>query len=677
MTLDYLKTSLFKALQYFSIYASIALLFLWLVSGLELFIYKGSHFLPLDYFSLLKSSIFIDTVFWAQWIFILFLVFLPIFLLHQKTAKIFLGGVWMLFFIIHLSLINYFNTSLVLLGADLFGYSLQDIKQTVGASGGVSLIALLGLLLILGLFLWALFLVPKKWKAPKAFAIALPLVSLLVYTSGISSRVAEPQLGSDFANNLVINKTQHFFKEAANYFFDPGFEVDIYADNYLGGPGSKHMSDVKMVDYVDDAYPFLHAKPDSDVLSPFFSPKLKAPNIVILIVEGLGRAFTNEGAYLGNFTPYLDSLSQNSLYWKNFLSNGGRTFAVLPSIIGSLPFAENGFLALENAMPKENSLISLLKNHGYQTSFYYGGDASFDGMKGYLNKNGIDYIFDEETFPSSYKKLPANNNFSWGYGDGELYRYYLNSQQADSLAKPKLNILLTNTTHSPFVLYDEEYYGKKFEQRLEALGFDTEKKEDYKAYAKQYATVLYADDAIKYFMEAYRQREDYENTIFLITGDHRLPEIPLSTKIDRYHVPLLIYSPLLSRTAEMASVSSHFDIAPSLLNYLGNNHQVPLPDYVSFMGQGLDTVRKFRSVQQIPLMQTKTDLVDFVMGDFHLNGNNLYQLNDNLGEVLVENPEKQRELQAAFSAFKRRNIKLTEKAPLVPDSSYTKYNGNY
>lgn len=674
MTLDHLKSPLFKALQSFSIYAIIALLFIWLISGLELLIYNDSHFLPLGFFSLLKSSVLIDTLFWLQWVFVLFLVFLPFYFLHQKAAKIFLGGIWVLFFMVHLSLISYFNSSLVLLGADIFGYSISDIQQTVGASGGVSFISVLILLLFLAFFLWALYTVPKKWQAPKAFAIAVPVVSFLVYTTGIASGVAEPKLNSDFANNVVINKSQYFFREAANYLFETGYEVDIYADDYLGGPGLEGVTDIEMVEYVDDAYPFLHARPKTDVLSPFFNPKEKAPNIVVLIIEGLGRAFTNEGAYLGNFTPYLDSLSRNSLYWKNFLSNGGRTFAALPSILGSSPFAENGFLGLENHMPKENSLINLLKNHGYTTSFYYGGDASFDGMKAYLSKNGIDQIFDENTFPDSYKKLPANNNFSWGYGDGELYRYYLNSQQNDSLANPKLSILLTITTHSPFVLYDEEYYRKKFEQRLEALGIENEKKGAYEAYAKQYATVLYADDALRDFMEEYRQRDDYENTIFLITGDHRLPEIPMSTKIDRYHVPLLIYSPLLSRTAEFASISSHFDIAPSLLNYLEHNYQLPLPDYVSYMGQGLDTVRKFRNTQQIPLMQTKTDLVDFVMGDYHLSGSKLFKLNPDLGEELVDDPEKQRELQAEFNAFKRRNGKLMEKTPLIPDSIYTKYN---
>ncbi len=67
----------------------------------------------------------------------------------------------------------------------------------------------------------------------------------------------------------------------------------------------------------------------------------------------------------------------------------------------------------------------------------------------------------------------------------------------------------------------------------------------------QYASILFADDAIKGFINSYTKRADFNNTIFLITGDHRMPEIPMVSKIDRYHVPLLIYSPLLKRNSKI------------------------------------------------------------------------------------------------------------------------------
>ena len=44
-----------------------------------------------------------------------------------------------------------------------------------------------------------------------------------------------------------------------------------------------------------------------------------------------------------------------------------------------------------------------------------------------------------------------------------------------------------------------------------------------------------------------------------------MPEIPMKTKIDRYHVPLIIYSPLLKQPAQFESISTHFDITPSVI----------------------------------------------------------------------------------------------------------------
>ena len=393
---------------------------------------------------------------------------------------------------------------------------------------------------------------------------------------------------------------------------------------------------------------------------------------MIILVEGLGRAFTNDGAYLGNFTPFLSELSEDSMYWKNFLSQGGRTFAVLPSLLGSLPFAENGFLGMGDKMPEQLSLLNVLKANGYRTSFYYGGDAGFDNMALYLNKNKLDELKDERTFPQGYKKLPMNNGFSWGYNDNELYRYFLSSRD-ENANQPQLSVLLTVTTHSPFLIDETEKYNNIFEQRMDALKFNEEEKNDHRNYKNQYQTIMYADDALKNFFTEYKKRADYDNTIFLITGDHRIPEIPMSTKIDRYHVPLIVFSPLLKRTAEISSVSTHYNIAPSLLAYLKTNHNIKTPKYTSWVGQGLDTTRNFQNIHFVPLMQTKTDLKDFVMGEYHLNGTELYKFNSDLGEELSDDTAQKEQLIAAFEQFKRKNSEIESGKKIIPDSIYSKY----
>ena len=94
----------------------------------------------------------------------------------------------------------------------------------------------------------------------------------------------------------------------------------------------------------------------------------KVPNLVFLVMEGFGHAYTSPKGYIGNFTPYLDSLSSKGLYWENSLSSAGRTFGALPSLTGSLPFGKNGFLEIEKHLRISIFIISLKRTDSKQDS---------------------------------------------------------------------------------------------------------------------------------------------------------------------------------------------------------------------------------------------------------------------------------------------------------------------
>ncbi|GAC1530807.1 MAG: hypothetical protein NVS3B15_09850 [Sediminibacterium sp.] len=322
-------------------------------------------------------------------------------------------------------------------------------------------------------------------------------------------------------------------------------------------------------------------------------------------------------------------------------------------------------------MPRHFSILNLLKNNGYHTSFYYGGDAHFDNMDLYLKKNSIDSINDEKTYPDGYTKMPDITGSSWGYGDKELFRRYFETK--NNVQQPYASVVLTVSTHNPFYINEQEYYLQRFEHRMTELGFTETKKQEYRSYKYQYASILFMNDAVRGFITQYQQRPDFSNTVFLITGDHRMPEIPMSTKLDRYHVPLLIYSPLLNRSAKFSSISTHFDIAPSLTAWLKKSYQLRMPSLVSWVGSGLDTARQFRNIHGYPLKQTKGDLVDFVMGPYLLNGSELYSIDRNMDLNLDEDETKTNQLMGAFRKFKNRNNTFTKTLKLIPDSLTQKY----
>ena len=660
------------AIQAYAAQSILLLIFILLASLYEIILNSNSNNsdLPLMYISFL---ILINSfLYWLKIFFLLLIPYLLIYFINRRLVNILYLLTATLLILLQLSLEQYFNKTFVPLGADLFAYSITDIKQTLSAAGGVSVGVIVYLVLTVALFVFVFIRFSKRINIFHFHSLILIAISCAVFFSSFTISSNSQKLKSEYAKTLVINKSGFFIEKTYQYFFPEILETDIYSDAYSGDFGNGTIS-IQDFAYVNEKeFPFLHKDETKDVLSPFFNQSASKHNIVILLVEGLGRAFTNSGAVLGNFTPFLDSLSNESLYWKNFLSSGGRSFAVLPSVLGSLPFAKNGFNELGEKMPHHLSLLSLARYNGYQTSFYYGGDSKFDNMGLFARKNAINNIYDESTFPAGYTKLPSKNGASWGYGDKEFFRRYIELQETRT-EQPQLNVMFTVSTHSPFLINEQEKYNRIFDQRLNELKFTAETKAAYQEFKGQYASVLFFDDALRTFFENYKKRSDFSNTIFIITGDHRLPEIPMISKMDRYHVPLIIYSPLLKRKASFASVSSHFDIAPSLMAFLQNNYDFKKPSLATWIGSGLDTTRAFVNNHQYPLMQTKNEVIDFVQGEYHLNGESIFSLTPTMDEQPVLDKNKQQQLLGIFNQFKKRNEQFINGAPLIPDSIYQKY----
>ncbi|SDD96487.1 LTA synthase family protein [Niabella drilacis] len=627
------------------------------------------------FWSVLFTGLLKDLAFLAGIGFLLYLVYMGCYMISRKLASVVFTALGSSLCLVQLALVFYFQQSFNLLGGDLWLYKSSDIRQTVGAAG-VSAWIVVVLIVFLALVISGLAMLPRKIKLRAAGSYTVVLLLALLTPFHPALRVSGMHPGNEYANNLSVNKSYYFYSGSIGYFSPQEQPTDIYSDFYSGDydSGALVRDSLRSFKYVDEArYPFLRREDTPDLLSPFFQKTDRPPDLVIVIVEGLGAAFANSGARLGNFTPFLDSLSGTGLYWENCLSTSGRTFSVLPGLLGSLPFAKSGFAELGASMPAHLSLLSLLKHNGYNTSFYYGGDAHFDNMDLFMQKNHIGAIRDIKSFPSGYRKLPAaSSGFSWGYGDKELFRWYLNSQ-APAPAAPKVSVLLTVATHSPFLVNDQEVYFKKFEQHLTDLHFPEPEKQVTRNYRDQYASILYADDALRDFFAAYSRRPDFAHTIFLVTGDHQMPELPLNSKIDRYHVPLLIWSPLLRRSAKFSPVVAHFDVTPSLLAFLKQSYSLQMPSLVSWIGSGLDTARAFRNVHAYPLMQDKNDLVDFVEGTYMINGNTLFEMDQRLDLVPGDSKEVLNRLTGAFDRFKRKNRQVIDGAGLVPDSIYRLY----
>ena len=587
-----------------------------------------------------------------------------------KAAKTLYATFAIILIIIDLALISYFAATRIPLGADLFGYSLTEIIHTTNASGQVSVLVLVPFILFIGLGIVA-FTRFAHFTIHPFFQSALGTLFILSLFLGKDTDVNSSHYRNDFDASISTNKLSFFGVSSLHYW------VNKLQDNknVTQAIAVQQETNENPFEYISTDYPLLHKEKTPDLLGPYFTKNDSAPSVVFIIVESLGRAYCGEDAYLGSFTPFLDSLMQKSLYWENNISTTGRTFGVLPSILASLPFGKNGFAEMGDKMPNQLSILNLLKkNANYYTTFYYGGEANFDNMDLFMKHQGIDSIVDNNTFGARYQRLPAKNNgFSWGYGDREIFRKYLDDLKTYKHNK-RIDVLLTIAMHNPFLIPNQSAYNQRVEDRMNTLNLSSKQKEFNKQYIPQFATILYFDDALRYFMQEFSKQKEFANTIFVITGDHRMPEIPISTQLDRFHVPLVIYSPLISKPQKFSSLVSHFDVTPTLLSYFSHNYGIKLPTVSAWIGHGLDNSVNYRSINSYPLMRNKSEFMDYLDNETFLSGQTNYQVDKTLDIEPLNNKAAMDKAQQKFENFKQVNSYVTENNKIIPDSLIIQFN---
>lgn len=552
----------------------------------------------------------------------------------------------LLFF--HYPLFLYFAESRNLLGSDAFIYSYTETIQILKTSGMLNMTNI-AFCIILIAFLAFSFILFNKTATKK------PVSGIVIYCCGLFAFIWEPNQmfthNSEAAKNAASSKVSYFINSNIKH----RLEVN---ENILPKWLIQQISEE-----IDEDYPFLKPENTPDFLGKYFQQSPVTPNLVIIILEGIGHAYSSDRGYIGNFTPFLDSLAKKSLYWENSLSSSGRTFAAIPTITGSLPFGHSGFLEI-NPQPNNFNLFNILQKNNFETGFYYGGNAGFDNMESFLNTNKGIKIVDQNSFSALYTKLPGSDGESWGYEDQALYKKLLESN--DLSKQPYFKLVLTLSTHNPFSINNYDFYEERYEAHLKKLNLTPEKIKWAIQSKKALVSIISSDHALEQFMEEYSTRSDFGNTVFVITADHASPEIPFQEKINRYHVPLLIYSPLLKTPQAFNNYVSHFDIAPSILAFYRENYQINVPQTVTWIGEGLAAT----SLGGYPMMQSKTQLIDYIYRDYHLVDNALFKINAKLNEEVISDEVMKKHVEKHFRIFKEKNRIFYNKKELLPDSVF-------
>lgn len=298
------------------------------------------------------------------------------------------------------------------------------------------------------------------------------------------------------------------------------------------------------------------------VVSPADSlPEMRRKNVVILMVESFAQEFIgglnkdlDGGTYKG-YTPYTDRMLDSCMYFDLSISNNFWSIDGLPSIMASIPRYKDSFVTSPYSNNHINSLATELKNAGYQTAFFHGGDNQTLGLQAFTTQAGFDRYYGMTEFNAD-PRFGGSSQFDgyWGIWDEPFLQFF--AAKLTETPEPFLAGVFTLSSHDPFRV-PEQYRDRFPEEGKYPL----------------HKCIRYADFAIHQFFETARRQPWFYNTIFVITADHtsskRTHDYYLNFMGD-YLVPILFYDPSgeLPR-GRQPGIAQQIDIMPTLLGYLG------------------------------------------------------------------------------------------------------------
>jgi len=510
-----------------------------------------------------------------------------------------------------------------LLDSELWDRPFSEIVQSVVGVAGVAL-PLVSILLFVAAFMAGALVLSRKvrrWPliaATAIFALSIPLFLL--------------------CNNGKGNKTQYLLRNSFHHNATQTYLSDDKAMDFSAAELEAFYRANPSIRPLLPEYPLERLDTLPSELLPFFNPSQEKPHVVILLVESLGMEMMP-------FSPFLDSLSQESLFWPNCLSTTIRSYGAIPAITGSVGGPKSFQFG---TMPSHNSILSVLKNNGYRTNAFYGGDFSFDCIYEYLQAQQIDYL---SPFFSNLKSSHDNTLGNWwGYHDGILFK-----ETAEIISRqegPQFNLITTLSTHESLDLSDKAVT-KSYQEEARRLAqrMTAEKQSNVQEFLGRYAAMLYADQCIRDFFAAYSRMPQFRNTIFIITGDHA-SGVDSRNRISPFNVPLIIWSPLLKQSRQFRSIATHNDIAPALCRLLQQGYNLTLPPTQHWLGTGLPTGDKATCDRNMLIVNYNREMKELLAGD-HLyvsptpyEGEALYLIDTNLNltPLAADDPSPYRQL---------------------------------
>ena len=588
--------------------------------------------------------------------FVLYMLFT---LVSFRLAKVVIYALFSVIIIAYISFIEYFSQGLVPLDQVVFIYDFSDIVDIAFGSGNIGFWEIFTFMASIAVFFISDFILSKI----RISRYLIGFFIFLIIGSAAATNVfilSPTRFDNELKYYCNANKFIYFVKAVSKY---EETDEDLNVKQIADLAAKYRKLDLSGKKYGSRTYPFSYNNDYKSTLASYFEPLPdgEKPNIVFIVVESLSPTVSGKYSPYHSFTPFLDSLAEQSLYWRNCLSTSERTFGVMPALMGSLIPGKKGFM--EEKPPYENflALPKVLKKNAYATQMFYGGWTGFTNMDKFVNAAGVDSIYSDFV---GYNKMPKTaNGHTWGYGDNVLFKAsdkYINSDTV------YFSLYLTLSTHMPFESSDHEYMKAYTDSVIESLLDEAFKKKAVK-FADGLKSFVVLDNEIRLFIKRYKKRPEYRKTIFVITGDHNGILFETRSSLDKYYVPLIIYSPLLNSHHEFGGMVTHNDVFPSIQNLLYNRYGLKVNRVEHSIGCQLDTSIAFNANNMLFPMRNSRDMIEFVYKDYYLANGRLFQIYDNMEVKPVDNTEVRNRMQQQLDDYlKLQNSVLMTNSLLSP-----------
>ena len=425
-------------------------------------------------------------------------------------------------------------------------------------------------LIVLTILFYPLFLkvtCPKKPEVQRSILsfVLILLVLIVVGRGGFQRKpiavIDAYQYGSASQGHLILNGifTASHFSISSKFIERTAGEEKLYLDT-LDLPVSTTPN-----------YPLERTNVQSGM-----SPK---KNVVMIMIESLSFKYIDylSGQYYG-VTPNIDRFARNGLVFENFFANGQRSVDGAQSILTGIPPLP-GMPDITALSVNYSSLGQLASDNHYRTIFLTTTLRESFSMDLIAGAAGFDDYHGLEDYPLLLNYIDAADRpLGWDY---EAFMYLL--KQLEGEKSNYVAFVNASSDHTPFARMQEPF--NQYEH-----GTDTE---------GGYLNMLhYTDWALGEFINEYKKRKDFEETVFIITADHALPHFQGVEPYGKFRIPLIIYSPKNISPGRSQMFASQIDLFPTIIKLLD------LEGKYSAIGKNiLDTEKSFAVVKDGALLE--------------------------------------------------------------------------